>query len=63
MPTPAGDVRFTVSVGVDIVDPGELTAEAGLERADGALYAAKMAGRDRCEAAPARITGAVAVAA
>lgn len=44
--TSAGPLRVTVSVGATDVGPGETLASA-LERADGLLYRAKEAGRDR----------------
>jgi diguanylate cyclase (GGDEF)-like protein len=40
-------IRYTVSIGVAELAPGEGALEAALERADAALYAAKRAGRDR----------------
>lgn len=43
--------RLTASIGVAEARPGE-TAEALVERADQALYAAKLAGRDRVAVAP-----------
>ena len=47
--------RVTVSFGIAVVDPGAEGDIRGLmERADGALYAAKRSGRDRVEAASAR---------
>ena len=40
-------IRFTVSIGVGKVRPGDASIEAGLLRADRALYEAKAAGRNR----------------
>jgi diguanylate cyclase (GGDEF)-like protein len=40
-------IRFTTSVGVAALQPGDATVQSLLERADRALYAAKAAGRDR----------------
>ncbi len=40
-------LRFTVSIGVAVLEPGDVNLEALLGRADGALYQAKKAGRDR----------------
>jgi len=42
-----GEVRFTTSVGVTQLRPGDGSAEAMLSRADALLYAAKNAGRNR----------------
>jgi len=44
--TPAGPVTITVSLGVACYHPGDTIAEL-IERADGAMYAAKHAGRNR----------------
>jgi len=41
------DVCVTVSVGVTLVLPGDLSIEDAIRRADAGLYAAKKAGRDR----------------
>ncbi|MBL8670683.1 MAG: diguanylate cyclase [Alphaproteobacteria bacterium] len=40
------EVRFTVSFGVAMLEPGEETIEQALRRSDAGLYAAKAAGRD-----------------
>jgi diguanylate cyclase (GGDEF)-like protein len=40
-------IRFSVSIGLAAALPGDATLQALLQRADGALYAAKAAGRDR----------------
>jgi diguanylate cyclase (GGDEF)-like protein len=50
--TATGPVCVTISIGVARHEPGEAAA-IWLERADRALYAAKHAGRDRVEVAPA----------
>lgn len=50
--TPAGPVTVTISIGIAQHEPGEAPA-IWLERADRALYAAKHAGRDRVDVAPA----------
>jgi diguanylate cyclase (GGDEF)-like protein len=49
-------VRFTVSVGLSALLPGETTFEAMLRRADRALYKAKRAGRNRVLVADAEIS-------
>ena len=46
-------IPVTVSVGVATAGPAELGVTGFIERADGALYQAKRAGRDRCSAAGA----------
>lgn len=40
-------VRFTVSIGIASLTPGDASFEALLQRADGALYRAKESGRNR----------------
>ena len=50
MPTDAGDLVVTVSIGVTLVRPDE-TGDDLVARADAAMYAAKRAGRDRVVAA------------
>jgi len=52
IPTATGPVTVTISIGIARHEPGEAAA-IWLERADRALYAAKHAGRDRVEVAPA----------
>jgi len=47
VPAPNGAIRVTVSIGVAEASEGGGTAEAVLALADGALYRAKEAGRDR----------------
>jgi diguanylate cyclase (GGDEF)-like protein len=44
--TPAGPLTVTVSLGVACYHPGDTVAQL-IERADGAMYAAKHAGRNR----------------
>jgi diguanylate cyclase (GGDEF)-like protein len=44
---PEGDVTVTTSAGVAMLAEGDLSPDAILARADGALYAAKRMGRDR----------------
>jgi diguanylate cyclase (GGDEF)-like protein len=46
-------IPVTVSVGVAAAAPAEVGVTALIERADGALYQAKRAGRDRCSVADA----------
>ena len=50
VPTAAGAVRVTISVGVAQVDRGDYDLAELLVRADKALYDAKHAGRDRVAA-------------
>jgi diguanylate cyclase (GGDEF)-like protein len=47
VPTAAGTLRVTVSLGVAVLDREDGTWEALLRQADAALYRAKNAGRDR----------------
>lgn len=51
IPRPAHVPAFSVSIGIAELAEEE-TMENALRRADAALYAAKAAGRDRCELAP-----------
>jgi diguanylate cyclase (GGDEF)-like protein len=50
LPSTAGPVRFTVSVGVAVMDEAE-DIDQCIQRADGALYRAKNLGRDRVRVA------------
>jgi diguanylate cyclase (GGDEF)-like protein len=52
VPTPSGQLSFTISIGVTDFAPGETGLKPALDRADSALYAAKSAGRDRVATAP-----------
>jgi diguanylate cyclase (GGDEF)-like protein/PAS domain S-box-containing protein len=47
VPTPQGDVAFTVSIGVTCAMPEDTSAERALIRADIALYSAKRSGRNQ----------------
>jgi diguanylate cyclase (GGDEF)-like protein len=49
VPTAAGDLQFTVSIGVVGLDAGDADFDALLSRSDQALYRAKERGRDRVE--------------
>jgi diguanylate cyclase (GGDEF)-like protein len=50
---PSGEIHFTASFGVTVVDYGSQTdVQVAVNAADSALYAAKRAGRDRVEFAP-----------
>lgn len=46
---PGGTMSLTVSTGVTRLHDGELQIDSALKRADAALYAAKLRGRDRVE--------------
>lgn len=46
MPSPSGAIPVTVSIGVTVCDPKE-KLESVIDRADAALYQAKLAGRNR----------------
>ena len=48
-----GELRFTVSVGVATLEPGDADLAAPLARADRAMYEAKRSGRNRVSAVPA----------
>ncbi len=52
VPTPSGDIAFTVSIGATNFAPQEMLLKPALDRADAALYAAKGAGRNRVATAP-----------
>lgn len=52
LPAHLPPLTLTASLGLDTVRPADLSHEALLLRADHALYAAKQAGRNRCEVAP-----------
>jgi len=52
LPTDAGALTITVSVGVALVMPQDQTDDRLVSRADAALYRAKEAGRNRVEIAP-----------
>ena len=47
VPGPNGDIRFTVSIGVAVGPADSQTPESLFARADGAVYEAKAAGRNR----------------
>jgi diguanylate cyclase (GGDEF)-like protein len=47
IPTSAGDLQLTISVGVAIAPPDELDIDLLIEQADAALYRAKRSGRNR----------------
>jgi diguanylate cyclase (GGDEF)-like protein len=52
VPTAAGPLPVTISVGLALIDDGGQDLRQLLSRADGALYQAKQSGRDRvCTAA------------
>jgi diguanylate cyclase (GGDEF)-like protein len=51
IPTPAGDVQITLSLGVAEVLPGETSEDTVVSRADAALCRAKAQGRNQAEAA------------
>lgn len=48
--TAAGELPVTISIGVAVSDPGEVSGLDLLRRADEAMYRAKQAGRNRVEA-------------
>ena len=52
IPTCEGEIAITISVGVAIMSETDADLAAILNRADGALYEAKRAGRNRVEVAP-----------
>ena len=58
IPTSAGEVETTISIGVTLIDPGEPVDEM-IARADEAMFAAKRLGRDRVVslAVPERSSG------
>lgn len=47
IPSPLGEVAFTMSIGMTSIDPTSDTFAEALKRADKALYSAKQGGRDR----------------
>jgi diguanylate cyclase (GGDEF)-like protein/PAS domain S-box-containing protein len=47
--TVAGRLKMTISIGVAAVEPGALTVDVALSRADRAMYRAKSLGRNRVE--------------
>jgi len=47
VPTPSGPLRFTVSIGLSMVEEGVRTEDELIKRADLALYRAKETGRDK----------------
>jgi diguanylate cyclase (GGDEF)-like protein len=51
LPTTAGDLQLTLSIGVAEVLPGETSEDMVVSRADAALYRAKANGRNRAESA------------
>jgi diguanylate cyclase (GGDEF)-like protein len=54
VPVPGAQIRLTCSVGVTVVEEGDSFISELLARADAAMYAAKLAGRDRVEVASRR---------
>ena len=52
VPTCEGELVVTISVGAAIMGEGDSDLAAILNRADGALYEAKRAGRNRVATAP-----------
>lgn len=52
LPTAAGDIALTISVGYSEVDAGDTGWRAVAQRADQALYEAKRLGRNRAEGPP-----------
>jgi len=47
IPTPQGDLKFTISIGISELDIGDKAIDTLLKRADEALYIAKEQGRNR----------------
>jgi diguanylate cyclase (GGDEF)-like protein len=50
IPTDAGDVAVTISIGIAVLDPSRDGVDSFVARADAALYRAKAGGRNRVEA-------------
>ncbi len=53
VPSEAGPITLTVSIGLTSFDPGDAEPDGILARADAALYQAKAGGRNRVAANPA----------
>jgi diguanylate cyclase (GGDEF)-like protein len=47
VPVKDGEISFTVSIGVTVLPPGDMSLKTALDRADAALYRAKSEGRNR----------------